>query len=70
MDKKPPIGLIPYPIWLMNCLEERMKDINNAMRRYYEVNKPIPNSWTYEYLQLKEQYEQAQKLPLGIEWNK
>lgn len=47
---KPPLGLTPKHIW---C-GRRLLDIKEAIKRYVEVNKPIPAEWITEYNELAE----------------
>lgn len=41
---KPPIGVIPYEIWL----ERRCVDLWNAIQRYKEANLDYPPDWLTE----------------------
>lgn len=43
--QKPPIGVTPRKIWLM----ERKDELFAAMERYHEVYMKIPREWVYEY---------------------
>lgn len=51
---KPPIGITPR--WLLD--EERAIEIEQAIKRYNEVNLPIPIEWIQE---LNEVYERLNK---------
>lgn len=44
--EKPPLGLMPRRIWD----EKRRMDITEAMLRYSEVGKKIPDEWIEELL--------------------
>lgn len=46
--KRPPFGLTPKYIW---C-EQRVQDIQEAIKRYAEANKSIPIEWITEYNKL------------------
>lgn len=48
---KPPLGLMSRRIWL----EHRMAAINEAMGRYIEVGKPIPNDWINELSEINKE---------------
>ena len=50
--KKPPIGLMPKDIFYENMQAQRQKDIKEAMLRYIEAGKDVPNEWLYELAQL------------------
>lgn len=43
-----PVGLRPHVVWL----EERLKEIEDAVGRYNKSNKQIPTEWTIELLEL------------------
>lgn len=47
--KKPPLGLRPRFIWE----EERLDEIDAAVKRYLEDGKEIPTEWVAEYSELK-----------------
>ena len=46
--KRPPIGLKPK--WLHD--EQRLKDVRDAIVRYYNADMPIPIKWIEEYNEL------------------
>ena len=46
--EKPPLGLIPAYIYWENILKSRINDIDQAMCRYMEAEKVIPQEWTEE----------------------
>lgn len=50
--KKPPLGLMPKKIWE----KIRINELLAAMRRYSEVNKPIPIEWISELEEYLEKY--------------
>lgn len=43
-----PIGILPHFIWV----EERLKDIREAIKRYVVADEPIPEEWINEYVDL------------------
>ena len=45
---KPPLGLIPRNIWML----QRLKDINSAITRYIESDMDIPVLWIRERSEL------------------
>ena len=47
-DIKPPIGIIPEKLFY----ENRINDITEAIKRYRETNKNIPDEWFKEVLHL------------------
>ena len=51
--QKPPLGLMPYSIFLLR----RLEDIFQAIERYYEGNIQIPIEWIKEYNLLIEMYK-------------
>lgn len=50
---KPPIGLLPKKIWL----ENRVKEINEAIKRYIDSNVSIDPNWIQERNEILEQEE-------------
>ena len=46
--KKPPLGLSPRDIAEKWFNESRIKDIIEAMHRYYEADEDIPEAWRFE----------------------
>lgn len=56
--KKPPIGLRPRIIWL----NERAMEITEAIERYQEVGKEVPERWNIELAWVMAQ--------MGLEGNK
>lgn len=49
METKPPLGLTPKSVWDTH----RLIEIKEAIKRYIEVNKPIPIEWIEEYNELQ-----------------
>lgn len=49
--EKPPIGLMPKKIWIL----QRINSIREAIDRYQEVNYKIPIEWIDEYNELVDQ---------------
>lgn len=47
--KKPPKGLMPEWLWK----EFRFKDVTEAIQRYLEAGRVIPDEWLNEYKKLK-----------------
>ena len=47
--RKPPLGIIPHRIWV----EERIDELQGALRRYDEASKPIPMTWVSELSDLE-----------------
>lgn len=45
---KPPLGLVPYNIWVA----ERINEIKLAIDRYKDENLQIPTEWLEEYNKL------------------
>jgi hypothetical protein len=43
--ERPPLGLIPARF---AYIEDRLKDIDEAMDRYIEADMDVPNSWIVE----------------------
>ena len=54
-DQKPPLGIMPRPIWLDVIVRSRCLELLNAMKRYVEAGKKIPVEWI----------EELKALPLG-----
>lgn len=46
--KKPPLGIIPKDIWEM----QRLKELMEAISRYYNDIRVIPIKWIEEYNEL------------------
>jgi hypothetical protein len=46
--KKPPLGIIPKDIWEM----QRLKELMEAISRYYNDYREIPIKWIEEYNEL------------------
>lgn len=42
---KPPIGIIPESVWIIN----RMKDLSLAINRYIDADMKVPLDWINEY---------------------
>ena len=42
--EKPPLGIIPEKLWK----EQRLEDINNAIKRYIDANVTIQRQWIEE----------------------
>ena len=45
---KPPIGVMPYPIWKAKVSGSRAVDLADAMFRFADAGKPIPLEWVVE----------------------
>lgn len=56
---KPPIDITPQEIWI----EQRGKEILEAINRYYEWNglKAIPETWIKELLSLQQYLDETTK---------
>ncbi|MCK9576618.1 MAG: hypothetical protein M0R51_11900 [Clostridia bacterium] len=52
-QEKPPLGIMPARLFY----EERTNQIIEAMNRYIQVNKPIPNEWVKEYNAIVSQWQ-------------
>ena len=61
---KPPLGLMPKCIWDL----QRKQDIEAAVKRYKDADKPIPWEWVQEYAELSEQPTRKQSVMEGQEW--
>ena len=48
MSTAPPLGLAPK--WIRNL--ERAHEILEAMQRYVEARKPIPQAWLDEFVEV------------------
>jgi hypothetical protein len=48
--EKPPLGLKPRKF----VDEDRLREVQGAMVRYYDANKPMPLEWITEYNELVE----------------
>ena len=48
IDNAPPIGLIPKFI----RQEERFLEVGEAIKRYVDVDKPVPAEWVEEFNEL------------------
>lgn len=46
--EKPPIGLTPKWVWK----KERLKEVRDAIARYYDAGLVIPVEWIIEYNEL------------------
>jgi hypothetical protein len=42
--KKPPLGIMPRKLWV----EKRIREINEAMTRYFATDEPVPDEWLVE----------------------
>lgn len=51
--EKPPIGVICREYWD----QLRFSNIHDAMQRYYDANKEIPEEWIEEYDELLNKYK-------------
>lgn len=47
-NKRPPLGLRPRNIWLL----DRMQEIQEAIVSYTEANRLLPEEWLTEYIWL------------------
>lgn len=52
----PPLGLTPKDAWEAICKRDRVFDILDAMHRYSDARKPIPNEWVEELGNLLESF--------------
>lgn len=53
MSSKPPLGLIPRPIYYQQALLTRYTQVTEAMQRYLDHKTlPIPKDWIDEYYTL------------------
>ncbi len=43
---RPPLGIMPEHIWDIR----RFEDLQSAIARNYEANKPIPKEWLNEFV--------------------
>lgn len=57
--EKPPLGIMPSFIWK----EKRIEEIQEAMDRFMEIGKPIPQKWKDELKTLKEEVQQQPTTP-------
>lgn len=48
-DKNPPIGLRPSAIWYDQVSALRADEITQAIVRYFQVRKEVPEEWLEEY---------------------
>ena len=48
MPKPGPIGLVLERNWLMKVRSKRVADLLDAMKRFSEAEKPIPEEWVLE----------------------
>jgi hypothetical protein len=51
--KRPPIGIVPFFIWFEQILEQRMKDIDDATKRFIKAKETPPEDWEHEKSILK-----------------
>ena len=49
--EKPPLGIIPHRYWV----EDRIREIYQAIIRYHTVNKTVPNEWLEELITLQKE---------------
>lgn len=54
---KPPLGIMPRSYWD----GRRQHDITDAIKRYLQVGKKIPEEWIDEYNELTDRYGNASK---------
>lgn len=54
---KPPLGIMPRSYWD----GRRQHDITDAIKRYLQVGKKIPEEWIEEYNELTDRYGNASK---------
>lgn len=47
MAEKPPLGIRPKYIWVL----ERVREIQEALLRYHEENKDYPDEWIIELVE-------------------
>lgn len=55
--EKPPLGLIPHRYWV----EDRIREIYQAITRYNTVNKLVPNEWLEELITLQKEVSEIEK---------
>ena len=53
--EKPPLGLRPKNIWLL----ERRDEIYQAMQRYLEACQPIPEDWLEQLLEIEKELKKC-----------
>lgn len=56
-EKKPPLGIMPRSYWD----GRRQHDITDAIKRYLQVGKKIPEEWIEEYNELTDRYGNVSK---------
>lgn len=52
---KPPIGVIPKKVYYEAVVNQRIEDLADAMKRYFDAGYAIPTEWVEEYNGLIEQ---------------
>lgn len=51
-SKIPPIGVRPYHIFEAEMMEERIKELKEAIKRFLDANYPLPIQLVKEYSDL------------------
>lgn len=60
-SKIPPIGVRPYHIFEAEMMEERIKELKEAIKRFVDSNYPIPIKIIKEYNNLTEVLPKEEK---------
>ena len=50
--KRPPLGVMPRAQWEEVCAKKRLTMIKDAIVRYFEEDKEIPEIWIQEHNEL------------------
>lgn len=58
---KPPLGLVPTVIWESQVRIRRIKDIEEAIKRYKDVDREYPRSWDDELHKLREEFNRESR---------
>ena len=66
-SKIPPIGVRPYHIFEAEMMEERIKELKEAIKRFLDSNYPLPIQLVKEYNDLvrdlpKEETDEVEQL--------
>jgi hypothetical protein len=60
---RPPVGIIPAPVWRSAVCSHRIGDITDAIIRYREAGVPIPAHWYLELASIVEEKVKADQTP-------
>ena len=51
-EEKQPLGIMPRDVWIDRCRADRLNSILDAIARFKNARRPIPQAWLDELAEL------------------